>query len=359
MSEFTGERVVPGEVNDDLWAEHISRYAFASRFAPGARALDLGCGTGYGAALLAEQAVNVMGIDVAPEAIRYARSHYPIARLHLAQASASCIPFANASFDLITAFEVIEHLADWRSLLSEARRVLRPNGVFLVSTPNKAYYTESRGAEGPNPFHEHEFEADEFQAALTEFFPRAAILLQNRVHAFAFYPHGQEVPFDARIGGWRGTPEDAHFLLGVCSIDATPDLRGLIYVPQASNVLREREHHIESLRRELKAAREERDAVMREHAELTADLEKKIAWIHELDRQIADAGRNVDRLENTVIERSLWARSLDARLQWIEATRWHRLGRKLNQIPPQPENAPAPATAEPAASGNPPSDKDA
>ena len=56
MSEFTGERVIPGQVNDDLWAEHIARYAFAARLSDGARVLDIGCGTGYGTAELAQRA---------------------------------------------------------------------------------------------------------------------------------------------------------------------------------------------------------------------------------------------------------------------------------------------------------------
>ena len=50
MIDFTGERVIPGEVNSDLWAEHFARYAFAARFATGVRSLDVGCGAGYGTA---------------------------------------------------------------------------------------------------------------------------------------------------------------------------------------------------------------------------------------------------------------------------------------------------------------------
>ena len=73
-------------------------------------------------------------------------------------------------FDLVTAFEVIEHLAAWRDLLSEARRVLAPGGLFLVSTPNRLYYADSRRLDGPNPYHVHEFEFEEFDAALREFF---------------------------------------------------------------------------------------------------------------------------------------------------------------------------------------------
>ena len=145
MSEFTGERVIPGQVNDDLWAEHIARYAFAARLSDEARVLDIGCGAGYGTAELAQRALSATGVDISSDAIVYAAEHYPIPNARFLAASATAIPFPSASFDLITAFEVIEHLDNWHELLMEARRVLHPNGMFLVSTPNKLYYAESRG----------------------------------------------------------------------------------------------------------------------------------------------------------------------------------------------------------------------
>jgi 2-polyprenyl-3-methyl-5-hydroxy-6-metoxy-1,4-benzoquinol methylase len=210
--EFTGERVIPGQVNDDLWADHISRYAFASRFAAHANVLDLGCGTGYGVAELSPSARNIVGIDPADEAVSYARSHYSHANTTFLRASATDLPFRAASFDLITAFEVIEHLAGWRSLVAEARRVLDPAGVFLVSTPNKLYYTESRGSEGPNPFHEHEFEYEEFRTALKEFFPHVTMLQQNRVESVGFYPE-TPLPLEARLDRVQGLPATLVFFL--------------------------------------------------------------------------------------------------------------------------------------------------
>jgi len=122
--EFTGERVIPGQVDPDLWAEHISRYAFASRFAPEALVLDVGCGAGYGTAELASRARFAIGIDLAPEAITHATSTYTLPNIRFVPGSALALPFANESFELVTAFEVIEHLTDWRSLLSEAKRLL-------------------------------------------------------------------------------------------------------------------------------------------------------------------------------------------------------------------------------------------
>ncbi len=93
MIEFTGERVIPGQVDPDLWAEHVSRYAFAARFASGARVLDLGCGAGYGTAELAGRARSAMGIDLAPEAITHASSAYPRANISFVPASVTAFPF--------------------------------------------------------------------------------------------------------------------------------------------------------------------------------------------------------------------------------------------------------------------------
>src|SRR3954452_8778002 len=115
MAEFTGERVIPGLVEDDLFNEHLSRYKFAARLVPpGASVLDVGCGTGYGSAEFS----SVTGADVSAEAVEYARKHYSRPGVQFIEASGDALPL-DQQFDLITAFEVIEHLADWRGLLRE------------------------------------------------------------------------------------------------------------------------------------------------------------------------------------------------------------------------------------------------
>ncbi len=294
MSEFTGERVIPGEVNDELWAEHIARYAFAARLAAQARVLDIGCGTGYGTAELAQHAQSAVGIDVSAEAIAYARERYPIPNATFVTATATTLPFPPASFDLITAFEVIEHLENWHELLIEARRVLHPSGYFLVSTPNKLYYAESRAKQGPNPFHVHEFEFEEFRDALLAVFPSVSMVLQNRLESQAFYPHVAFGPVDtqseAKIGGTRGSPTEANFFLGLCSIDRRPEARSFIYIPQASNLLREREQHIGLLQGELVTTQGWL-------ADVTADRQKLIEAQHELQRHLEEHNRWALQLE--------------------------------------------------------------
>ena len=351
MIEFTGERVIPGQVDPDLWAEHVSRYAFAARWAAGARVLDLGCGAGYGTAELAGRARSATGIDLAPEAIAHASSAYPQANISFVPASVTAVPFRDGCFDLITAFEVIEHLDNWRTLLSESRRLLHPHGVFLVSTPNKEYYTDSRGASGPNPFHTHEFEFDEFRSVLAEFFPHCTVLLQNHLEAFAFYQPAGDSSLEGRMDGVRGTPQEAHFFLAVCSLEDPTPIPSFLFVHQGSNVLREREKHIESLQQELAESRGQFTALHAAHEQLSMHLEEQNRWAlrtgEELETVSRDLATLVEKLtisEATVVERTLWAQrlaaqvedlkeDLTARLNFWRASRWTKLGRKLNLGP--------------------------
>ena len=305
MSEFTGERVIPGEVNDDLWAEHIARYAFAARLAAQANVLDIGCGTGYGTAELAQHARSATGIDVSSDAIRYAQEHYPIPNATFLTGSATALPFSAASFDLITAFEVIEHLENWHDLLIEVRRLLHPNGTFLVSTPNKLYYAESRASQGPNPFHTHEFEFAEFRDALAAVFPNVTILLQNRLESQAFYPHARFVPVDAKLDTARGSPAEAHFFLALCSVDCVPETRSFIYVPRAANLLREREQHIFLLQAELAKTKEWLEGVMSDRQklietqnEMEAHLEEHNRWALQLDHDRKAGLQRISELQD-------------------------------------------------------------
>ena len=126
MAEFTGERLIPGQVDVDLLNEHLARYAFAARLAHGKRVLDAGCGAGYGSAELAGQAASVTGADLAADAVDFARAHYGVPNLAFEQASCDRLPHRDGCFDLVVAFEVIEHLEGWREFLLEARRVLAP-----------------------------------------------------------------------------------------------------------------------------------------------------------------------------------------------------------------------------------------
>ena len=393
MVEFTGERVIPGQVNDDLWSEHVARYAFARRYTAGKRVLDAGCGTGYGSAELAQSAAEVTGVDISAEAIEYARSSYPIPGLQFLEASCMAIPLPDHSFDVVVAFEVIEHLADYRAFLDECARVLTPEGLLIISSPNKSYYAETRAATGPNPFHEHEFEAQEFVNELQRVFANVRLLLQNRVESFAFHPAVSFWPAEARIDGGGGSAEDAHFFIGMCSAGPLPEPKSFVYVPKAANVLRERELHVEALQQQLAQIKADREALLEIHREQTRELEERNIWAQRLDADLKAAGERIVTLQNeaaelaagyqaqvarmehedqiktewarkasaeleakcqelahcvslldtaeaTVRERTIWAQTADAqraelaaKLEMVRASRWLRMGRTVGLGP--------------------------
>ncbi len=305
VAEFTGERVIPGKVDIDLWNEHISRYLFAARLCRFKKVIDLGCGNGYGAAELAQKAESVVGVDVSEEAILEAKQQYGAENLNFEVASLEQLPFADASFQLAVCFEVIEHLTNYRALLSEARRVLEPGGQLVISTPNIAFYAESRKLHGPNPFHEHEFSYEEFREVLGEFFEHQTFFVQNHASGLVFLPLERGTGTELRLEGGIPTPEEAHFFIAVCA--AKPMMGGpsFVYVPTSANVLREREHHIQRLEAELhtknswlEESRQEHKDLVDQFRALQAELETKNQWALEQNQRLQDAAMAIVRVES-------------------------------------------------------------
>jgi SAM-dependent methyltransferase len=393
--EFTGERVIPGQTDPDLLNEHLARYAFAEALVRSKRVLDAGCGVPYGSLRLAKQAAAVFALDSAREPLAEARGEYASPKVHAVQGDCTRLPFVSGAMDAVVAFEVIEHLKDWPALLEEVRRVLAPAGVFLVSTPNRLYYAESRDT--PNEFHVHEFDYEEFQAELRKVFPHTTIFLENHTHAITFAPpdiQGVRTSLDRT----SAKPDEAHFFLAVCSSEPLFGSPAFVFVPESGNVLREREHHIELLEGELeqksqwleettsnlKALTEEH---VREQAKAQAAIDKleeenesKTRWAHELEGRLEERTQwslkleaentevrenyrkldeyaqktaaelqkcveLLDEAEKRVIERSEWAMRLDRELEAARAelaalygSLAYRVGRRLN-LAPQPPGA--------------------
>ena len=176
MLEWTGERFLPWHEDAALAAEHLHRYAYASRIARGKRVLDIGCGEGYGSAILAAHAAFVIGVDLDAATVAHAHRKYSNANLDFLLASASELPFS-LRFDLAVCFEVLEHLEDQIGMVAEIRRVLTPEGVLIISTPDKRTYTDEMGFE--NPFHVHELYLEELEELLRGQFSQIQMLGQE------------------------------------------------------------------------------------------------------------------------------------------------------------------------------------
>lgn len=170
------ERINPFIHSKDLmYPEHLARYMFAAQLAVGKNVLDCSCGNGYGAYYLAKHgAKTVLGIDIDPEAVAFSRAHFshPSLRFELGDAQ-TLRPIDTASIDLYVSFETIEHVDDIESFLLEARRVLKPNGIFIVSCPNDGIFNPE------NPFHRRAFRLDEFVDAIASVFAVTTLFVQN------------------------------------------------------------------------------------------------------------------------------------------------------------------------------------
>lgn len=171
-----GERYYPVGSFNELDATHTTNYIFAKQFIWGKVVLDVGCGFGFGCDYLARSRSGyVVGIDISNEAVRFAKTHYKASNLDFIVMDANHLGFRDSSFDIITSFEVIEHMYNTKNYLFEMRRVLKTDGVAIISTPNKN--VSSPGLRKPIlPFNVKEFNPEGLYSLLSQYFKEVSIL---------------------------------------------------------------------------------------------------------------------------------------------------------------------------------------
>jgi SAM-dependent methyltransferase len=171
------ERIVPDATEPGIVALHVRRYEFARPYCRGRDVLDAGCGVGYGAALLAEVARRVVAVDRDEDAIAYARRRYGQPNIEFVVGDLVSLEQPDGAFDVVCAFETIEHLIAPERFVGEARRVLRPDGAFIVSTPR----VDETTVAPTNPFHEREYSCADFERVLGGAFRSVEMFGQRRV----------------------------------------------------------------------------------------------------------------------------------------------------------------------------------
>lgn len=225
--EWTGERMLPWVEDAAVAYEHLHRYLFSLRYAEGKRVLDLGSGEGYGAALLASVAATATGVDIDASTVEHARATYHAEGLRYEQASADDLSaFDDDAFDVITCFEVIEHVEAQERVLAEARRVLAPDGILLCSTPEREAYRAKTGQ--INPFHVRELDQDGFERLLATQFEQVALWSQTTFAGSLLEPLQPTVDLEAETfhlgleGGYWDVREPADPLYLVAVASAAP-----------------------------------------------------------------------------------------------------------------------------------------
>lgn len=175
---FTGERLMT-EINEYWSIEHLHRYALALNFVRDKKIIDIASGEGYGSNILADSAAFVTGIDISEVAIKHSKNKYKKHNLSYVHGSATSIPMNDHSIDIVISFETIEHLSEHDQMITEIKRVLKPHGVLIISSPDKKYYSDIPGY--CNPFHVKELYAKEFNELIEKYFTNVEILNQKSI----------------------------------------------------------------------------------------------------------------------------------------------------------------------------------
>lgn len=169
-----GERMIPEfHKNNLFYTEHLQRYNQTRDIVKGKVVLDIASGSGYGTKIISKYAKKVYGVDVSYSAVDYARKNYSAENIEYMTGSGTNIPIGDKSVDVVTTFETIEHIDDYESFIKEIKRVLKTDGVAVISTPNDLEYGEG------NHFHIHEFEHKELLALIKKYFKNTKSYFQS------------------------------------------------------------------------------------------------------------------------------------------------------------------------------------
>jgi ubiquinone/menaquinone biosynthesis C-methylase UbiE len=180
------EERLSNDPRSELWGEHRARYRFAAQFAVGKQVLDVASGAGFGLRMLREAGARPIGVDYDGPALANIKRSADHPAPGLVHADATSLPLSDASLDLVVSFETLEHVPDAPAMVRELRRVLKPGGQLVLSTPNRAFGPPElhRG----NPFHIQEFTAAELRALLEQSFSTVQLYGQRPSPAYRYVP---------------------------------------------------------------------------------------------------------------------------------------------------------------------------
>ena len=299
--EFTGERFIPTEAGE-IRHEHLHRYAWCSPLAEGRDVLDIACGEGYGSAMLARRARSVKGMDIDHGTVAHARSTYSdITNLDFSVGDAARIPLEDNCVDMVVSFETIEHHDRHREMLSEIRRVLRPDGILVISSPNRPVYSDQAGHH--NEFHVKELDFKELDEVLRGQFQHIRYFGQRLAVGSAIFTLPDE-PGTPVVGAFTDTGTqveersaslaDPVYFLAVASATGSllGQLHSSVFFSEAEDLyVRHRQIAAWASRLDVEAT-ELREA----HGRTVRDHESAVAWAKGLDVEIAGLRDETARL---------------------------------------------------------------
>jgi GT2 family glycosyltransferase/ubiquinone/menaquinone biosynthesis C-methylase UbiE/glycosyltransferase involved in cell wall biosynthesis/peptidoglycan hydrolase CwlO-like protein len=330
--DYTGERFIPQETDpfDELAVEHQQRYQSVKNLVRGKVVLDAGSGEGYGAYSLAETAARVVGIDISEEAIDNARATYQRQNLEYRVGSVDALRFEDRSFDVVVSFEVIEHLEEGvqAAFLREARRVLKRSGILVISTPNKAVYSDP--THHHNRFHKKEFYIDEFESFLRQTFPRISLFGQSwAISSILQRPSSRHLENLKPADGALLAPKYVVAVCGTSKLAHSVDLSSIV-VDQRGRFERivtrvvELQEEVEARNSWVWSREQEIERLGSRILELQEEVAAKDSWVTSREQEFESIGARILELQEEVAAKDSWVTS---REQEIE-----RLGSRILEL---------------------------
>ncbi|MEM0518341.1 class I SAM-dependent methyltransferase [Aequorivita flava] len=222
---FTGERLETNIYNDNS-VKHLHRYAVTTKYIHNKIILDIASGEGYGSNLMSDFASFVYGVDIELSVVVTAGNKYNKGNLKFLQGSTSNIPLGDNSIDVVVSFETLEHHDEHEKMFSEIKRVLRPEGILIISTPDKYYYSDKRNYS--NEFHVKELYKTEFIQLISANFKKHEVLsqsyLNNNSLIFEEVVRNNMAYYSGDFNGISEVDSSPHFLIAVASDYDFPNL---------------------------------------------------------------------------------------------------------------------------------------
>lgn len=312
---WTGERMVTSQ-SGAIGAEHFHRYFIARELCRSMDVLDAASGEGYGSAFLSQTARRVVGVEIDPQSVEHAASTYRSSNLQYVVGNPARLPIHDHSVDAVVSFETIEHLPDHRLFLAEVKRVLRPNGFLLISTPDVNVYS-APGTQS-NPFHVRELTEAELRATLSGSFRRVEIIRQRTISGSVIVPDAIEsgtcslsifeqrdrITYQAASSLLRAT-----YLLAVASDERLPSVSVSLFIQphyalEIANVRTELEEVRRQYEEELRAAGEKTHHEWSQLILAEEEIAKSRLAFDEAQRQSSSALQSASELAHQ-LEREL------------------------------------------------------